>query len=104
LCHTARTTLNNHNFIWDIIMLKKITAIALALTLTACANNSGLEDNITSLTNKVDALSSQVSDLETQQKSAAADAQAAKMAAEDAAAGAKSANERIDNVVASFKK
>jgi murein lipoprotein len=49
-------------------------------------------------------LSSQVSGLETQQKSAAADAQAAKMAAEEAAAGAKSANERIDNVVASFKK
>jgi murein lipoprotein len=39
-----------------------------------------------------------------QQKSAADDVKAAKVAAEEAAAGAQSANERIDNVVASFKK
>ncbi len=94
----------NNNFTKDIIMLKKITAISLALTLTACANTDALDANITSLTSKVDALSSQVADLEAQQQSVSADVKAAKSAAEQAAADAKAANERIDNVVASYKK
>ncbi len=94
----------NNNFTWDIIMLKKITVITLALALSACANTDALEENITTLTNKVDALSAQVADLEAQQQSTAADAQAAKAAAEQAAEDAKAANERIDNVVASYKK
>ncbi|WP_019028430.1 Lpp/OprI family alanine-zipper lipoprotein [Colwellia piezophila] len=85
-------------------MLKKITAISLALTLTACANTDALDANISSLSNKVDALSAQVADLETQQQSAAADAKAVKAAAMQASADAKAANERIDNVVASYKK
>lgn len=78
-------------------MLKKITAISLALALSACANTEKIDANIAELTNKVDALSAQVAQLETQQASAVADAQAAKEAAA-------AANERIDNVVASYKK
>jgi len=87
----------NNNFTWDIIMLKKITALTLLLALSACANTDKNDANIASLTNMVDDLSAQVADLKTQQESIAADAQAAK-------ASAKAANERIDNVVASYKK
>ncbi|MEI6895158.1 MAG: LPP leucine zipper domain-containing protein [Colwellia sp.] len=81
-------------------MLKKITAISLALTITACANTDAINEidgNITALTNKVEALSTQVSNLEAQQKSAAVDLREAQEAAA-------AANERIDNVVASYKK
>ncbi len=78
-------------------MLKKITIITLALALTACANTDVLDANINSLTNKVDALSAKVARLETQQQSISADVTAAKNAAN-------SANERIDNIVDSYKK
>lgn len=78
-------------------MLKKITVISLALALTACANTDAVDANVAELTNKVEALSAQVADLEAKQKSATA-------AAEQAASDAKAANERIDNVVASYKK
>jgi len=87
----------NNNFTWDIIMLKKITALTLALALTACANTDKVDENITSLTNMVDDLSVQVADLKAQQESTAADVKAAKDAAKDA-------NSRIDNIVASYKK
>ena len=103
MCHTSNEP-ERLTFTWDIIMIKKITAVTLALALTACANTDALDASITSLTNKVDSLSAQVADLEVQQKSATADAQAAKAAAEQAATDAKAANERIDNVVASYKK
>ena len=81
----------------DIIMLKKIILISLALGLTACANTEKTDANLAALTNKVESLSSQVAQLEAQQKTAT-------MAAEQAASDAKAANERIDNVVASYKK
>ena len=103
LCHTALNGKYN-NFIWDIIMLKKITAISLALTLTACANTGALEENISTLTNKVDALSAQVADLEAQQQTTTGSVQAANVAAEQAASDAKAANERMNNIVASYKK
>lgn len=78
-------------------MLKKIILISLALGLTACANTEKTDANLAALTNKVESLSSQVAQLESQQKKAT-------MAAEQAASDAKAANERIDNVVASYKK
>lgn len=81
----------------DIIMLKKLILISLALGLTACANTEQTDANIAALTNKVNMLSAQVSELEEKQKQA-------NMAAEQAASDAKAANERIDNVVASYKK
>jgi len=92
-------------------MLKKITVVTLAIALTACANTDALDESIASLTNKVDALSAQVADLEAQQKSTAADAKSAKKEAKQAAelaaqaaVDAKATNERIDNVVSSYKK
>ena len=81
----------------DIIMLKKIILISLALGLTACANTEQTDASLAALTNKVETLSAQVADLEAQQK-------VATEAAEQATSDAKLANDRIDNVVASYKK
>ena len=81
----------------DIIMLKKIMLLSLVLALTACANTDKTDANIAALTNKVERLTSQVAQLKSEQKAASA-------AAMQAASDAKKANERIDNVVASYKK
>jgi murein lipoprotein len=78
-------------------LVKSMLTISFALGLTACANTENLEASIASLSNKVDSLSSDVSALKTQQQDTNNKAQAAKKAAEKA-------NERIDNVVASYKK
>jgi len=108
MCHTL-VEHEKHNT-RDIIMLKQksliknILTISFALGLTACANTENLEASITSLSNKVDSLSSEVLALKTQHKTIKEDAQAAKMAAEQAVESAAKANERIDNVVASYKK
>ncbi|PCI56450.1 MAG: hypothetical protein COB45_05490 [Gammaproteobacteria bacterium] len=85
-------------------LIKNMLAISFALGLTACANTESLDASIASLSNKVDSLSSEVSALKTQQQSISEDVQAAKMASEEAAESAAKANERIDNVVASYKK
>ncbi len=85
-------------------LIKNLLTVSFALGLTACANTEGLESSIASLSNKVDSLSSEVSELQTQHESISEEAQAAKMAAEQAAENAAKANERIDNVVASYKK
>ena len=85
-------------------LLKSLLTISFALGLTACANTEGLDASIASLSNKVDSLSSEVSELKSQHGSISQDSKAAKMAAEEAVAGAAKANERIDNVVASYKK
>ncbi len=79
------------------MLVKKIALIAFAAALTGCANTDALEQNIASLTNKVDTLSSQVSELKGQHEALSQQASEAKAAAENA-------NDRIDNVVASFKK
>lgn len=85
-------------------LLKKSLIITFALGLTACANTEQLEANISDLTNKVDALSNDVAELKAQQQASSEDAKAAKMAAEEAVVEAQKANERIDHVVASYKK
>lgn len=78
-------------------ILKKILITSFALGLTACANTEGLEASITNLSNKVDSLSKDVAELKAQQQISSEDAKAAKMAAQKA-------NERIDNVVATYTK
>lgn len=85
-------------------LLKKALIVTFALGLTACANTDGLETSVTELTNKVDTLSNDLAELKAQQQTITEDATAAKMAAEQAAIDAKKANERIDNVVATYKK
>ncbi|GAA0810492.1 hypothetical protein GCM10009111_01520 [Colwellia asteriadis] len=79
------------------MLLKKIAIAAFAVALTGCANTDALEENIANLTNKVDALSTQVDSLQSQQAALSQQAAEAKAAAEEA-------NERINNVVASYKK
>jgi murein lipoprotein len=78
-------------------LVKNMLTVSFALGLTACANNESLNSSIASLSNKVDTLSSEVSALSSQQQATSEEAKAAKMAAEKA-------NERIDNVVSSYKK
>lgn len=85
-------------------LIKNLLVVGFALGLTACANTDSLDASIASLSNKVDSLSSEVSDLKSQQQSISEDAKAAKMAAEQAVESSAKANERIDNVVASYKK
>jgi len=108
MCHTLIQY--EKHYTRNIIMLNKksltknMLIISFALGLTACANTEGLEASITSLSNKVDTLSSKVSELQTQQQATSRKAQAAKAAAQQAADSAANANERIDNVVASYKK
>lgn len=108
MCHTL-VKHKKHNT-RDIIMLKQksliknLLTISFALSLTACANTESLEASITSLSNKVDSLSSEVSKLKTQHSAISEEANAAKMAAEQAVESAAKANERIDNIVASYKK
>ncbi len=85
-------------------LIKNMLTVSFALGLTACANTEGLEASIASLSNKVDSLSSEVSALKTQHQTISEEAQAAKMAAEQAVESAAKANERIDNIVASYKK
>ena len=88
----------------NIKTLKNTLIISLALGLTACANSDVLETKITTLSNQVNALSNDVSELKSQQKKISEDAKSAKMAAKQAAEDAQKANDRIDNVVASYKK
>ena len=85
-------------------LIKNILAVSFALGLTACTNTEGLDASIASLSNKVDSLSSEVSALTAQNEATSRKAQAAKAAAQQAADSASSANERIDNVVSSYKK
>lgn len=85
-------------------ILNRTLIIGFALGLTACANTDGLEAKITTLTNQVNSLSNDVAELQSQQQQISKDAKSAKMAAEQAAKDAQEANERIDNVVASYKK
>ena len=108
MCHTL-VDHEKHNT-RGIIMLKQksliksMLTISFALGLTACANTENLEASIASLSNKVDSLSSDVSSLKADQQAASNKAQATKRAAEEAMESAAKANERIDNVVASYKK
>jgi len=92
-------------------VIKKIALIGCVVVLAGCASSDGLEESVSSLsakvdnlTNKVDALSTEVSDLKAQQNAANDNLESAKMAAEQAAYDARKANERIDNVVATYKK
>lgn len=88
-----------------------LSAALLAVSLTGCANTEMLEKSIADLNNKVDSLSAKVNSLsdehatlEAAQMKTAKDAKAAKMLAAEAADDAAKANERLDNVVSSYKK
>ncbi|WP_434361649.1 Lpp/OprI family alanine-zipper lipoprotein [Parasalinivibrio latis] len=74
-----------------------IAALASGFLVTGCANNTQLEQSVSSLSDKVDQLSAQVADL----KGGVADAKASSdMAYQEA----QRANERIDNMAQSYTK
>lgn len=85
-------------------ILRNTLIISFALGLSACASSDGLEAKIATLSNQVGELSHDIAELKSQQQAISDDAKSARMAAEQAAEEAKKANNRIDNVVASYKK
>lgn len=97
-------------------IMKKVTIISTALfiavTITGCVNTDpSLEKNMGKMVEKVNALSAKVNSLsdevlelkDKQEKNNAA-TQAAKESSSKAKQYAKSANERIDNLVSSYQK
>jgi len=85
-----------------------ITATAVVLTLSGCANNNVQLDHMSSkldnLTSQVQALSTQVNELQAQQNKNTKTIKQVAGSALEAEQAAKSANERVDNMVASYKK
>jgi murein lipoprotein len=84
--------------------IKNMLVVCFALGLSACANSDGLEAKVTALSNQVNSLSNDIAELKTQQQTISENTKSTKMAAEQAAKDAQKANQRIDNVVASYKK
>lgn len=109
LCHTGIRTKTKYR---DFIMrLKFITITALLVTISGCANNSALEENIARLNQKVDNLTEQVNSLSSQTQAISSEVtelgaaqDKTNEAVSETKAAVDSANERIDNMVASFKK
>jgi murein lipoprotein len=97
-------------------IMKKVTlvstALFIAVTITGCAKTDlALEKNMGKMTEKVNALSAKVNslsdevlELKEKQKKNTAASQAAKESSAKAKKYAKSANERIDNLVSSYQK
>jgi len=86
------------------MLIKNIALAALIITATGCANSEALEASVSSLnqkvdtlTNKVNALTEEVGELKTQQQSNNESLKTVKSSVD-------SANERMDNIVASYKK
>jgi murein lipoprotein len=91
--------------------MKKIAIVSLAIMLGACSNTSAIEEDLSTLTNKIDALTTKVdnlsdemSELKEKQNAMDASTQQAQKSAELAISDAQKANERIDNIVSSYKK
>lgn len=93
------------------MLIKKIAIIGLAIGLTACSTTemvdpdiANLNQRVSNLSTKIDALSKKLADIESNNKKAVMAANEAKTAAEQAALEAKDANERVNNMVSSYKK
>lgn len=84
--------------------VKRALVISFIFGLSACANTDVLEAKITALSNKVDALSNDVANLNAQQQATSQAVKSSKMSINQAVEDEKKANERIDNIVASYKK
>jgi len=85
----------------------KILNIALAtaiLTMTGCASVDTTDQSIANLSQKVDELSSEISKLKAQQQKNTDAIEKVKAMTEQLASDSQSTNERIDNIVASYKK
>ena len=88
--------------------LLTIVGLVILFQLTGCASSSALETTVEELKSKISQLSTEVSDMKSEHSDIAAQAKSAAASAQrkaDAAADAASrANERIDNIAASYKK
>ncbi|GHF85159.1 LPP leucine zipper domain-containing protein [Thalassotalea marina] len=74
-----------------------IIAAITGLALTGCANNNGVEQQVSSLSNKVDKLTMEVSKLKAEQEKQKNALNALKQAQ-------KETNQKLDNISSSFKK
>ena len=79
-------------------------AAASALMLTGCANNAELEAQVSALSNKVESMTSDQARQDREINAAKQAAANAQRAADDAAAEAMRANQRIDNIAESYRK
>jgi murein lipoprotein len=86
------------------MLIKKMALTVLIITVTGCANTDALEGSVSSLnqkvdmlTNKVDALTDEVASIKNQQNKS-------NKAIEDVKSSVDSANERMNNIAASYKK
>lgn len=83
--------------------LTMISGLILSATLMGCSSTDEV-DQMAQLTNKVDALSEQVSSLQSQQDSMAGAINETRAASDAAYQEAMRANQRIDNIAGSYKK
>ena len=93
------------------MLVKKFTLVALVAIISGCASNAALEANISQLNQKVDNLTEQVNSLASQTQAVSADVNQLGAAQEqtretviETKIAVEKANERIDNMVASYKK
>lgn len=86
------------------MLLKKLTLVTLVAIISGCANNSALEANISQLNQKVDSLTDKVNSLSSQTKAMSAEVNELGLTQEQTNNAVKVTNERIDNIVASYKK
>ena len=86
--------------------MKKLT-IALAtviLLMTGCASVDTTDQSIANLSQKVDELSSKINKLKDQQEKNSESIEKVKAMTEQLASDSQSTNEKIDNIIASYKK
>ncbi len=79
------------------MLLKKLSLCAVLSLTIGCASNDGIDQQVSTLSNKVDKLTMEVSKLKAQQEKSAAVIEQLKSQQDEV-------NQRIDNVAASYKK
>ncbi|MEW6982391.1 Lpp/OprI family alanine-zipper lipoprotein [Colwelliaceae bacterium 6471] len=78
--------------------------ITIALLMTGCASVDNTEQDIANLSQKVDELSNEITKLKSQQQENSDVIGKIKTTTEQLATDSQKTNERIDNIVASYKK
>ncbi|WP_298442850.1 Lpp/OprI family alanine-zipper lipoprotein [uncultured Ferrimonas sp.] len=84
--------------------IKLLAGLAMSTMLFGCANTADLEAQVSSLSNKVDTLSTQIGSLRADHDKMGSDIKAAKNAAMDAQDEAARANSRIDAMATNYRK
>lgn len=84
--------------------LINIAIITIALLMTGCASVDNTEQDIANLSQKMDELSNEIAKLKSQQQDNSDAIDKIKATTEQLATDSQNTNERIDNIVASYKK